>query len=168
MTRSYAHGAHAGNGKVRTGLLPNMSGGRFGSRYSRLIWGCRLTGELRSILPLRDLWKWPTKRSELIPASHFRLTSPDSLCLPRRCESVAAFPQESNLRQASGLRLSPRSPLPHAKHRFLWQRTPDLPGEHADLAPMMRVVRDQIAQESNNIRTEALHPAIHFEGCFEY
>jgi hypothetical protein len=36
MKRSYAHGAHAGNGKVRTGLLPNMSGGRFGSKYFRL------------------------------------------------------------------------------------------------------------------------------------
>jgi hypothetical protein len=45
---------------------------------------------------------------------------------------------------------------------------PDLPGQHRDLAPMMRVVRDQIAQESSNIRTETLHPAIPFEGRFEY
>ena len=38
-----------------------------------------------------------------------------------------------------------------------------LPREHGDLPSMMRIVRDQISDESRNIRTKPLDPAINIE-----
>jgi len=38
-----------------------------------------------------------------------------------------------------------------------------LPREHGDLPSMMRIVRDQVSDESRHIRAKALDPAISFE-----
>src|SRR5579863_2473181 len=62
----------------------------------------------------------------------------------------------------------PRSPLPHAKHRFLRQRVTKLARDHRDLPAMMRVVRDQVSQESGYIWTKALHPAVALERPADY
>jgi hypothetical protein len=35
-----------------------------------------------------------------------------------------------------------------------------LPRQHGDLPSMMRIVRDEVSDESRNIRTKALDPAI--------
>lgn len=39
----------------------------------------------------------------------------------------------------------------------------ELPREHGDLPSMMGIVGDQVSDESRNIRTKALDPAIRFE-----
>ncbi len=56
------------------------------------------------------------------------------------------------------------APLPHAEHRFLWDRVSSLTGEHGDLSAMMSVVRDQVAEEAGGVRTKALNAAIAIEG----
>src|SRR5580698_5817061 len=66
------------------------------------------------------------------------------------------------------LHFSSGAPLPHAEHGFLGQRVAHLAGEHADLAAMVRVVGNQIAEESGHIGTESFYSAIAFQGRFQY
>src|SRR5579872_260775 len=63
---------------------------------------------------------------------------------------------------------SPRPPLPHAEHGFLRQPMTHLPGQHADLPTAVRIMRDQICEESRYIRLESLHPAVRHERFLEY
>lgn len=60
-------------------------------------------------------------------------------------------------------RNSALAPLPHPKNSFLRKRVSQLPREHGDLPSVMRIVRDQVSDESRHIRTKALDPAISFE-----
>ena len=39
-----------------------------------------------------------------------------------------------------------------------------LTGEHADLAAMMSVVGDEIAEETGYVRSESFYPAVVFQG----
>ena len=54
----------------------------------------------------------------------------------------------------------PRSPLPHTEHGLLRQGMADLPGEHRNLAAMVGIVRNQVANESGDIGTEILDAAV--------
>src|SRR5271168_3930479 len=45
------------------------------------------------------------------------------------------------------------TPLPHTERRLLRNGMSSLAGEHGDLSAMVRVVRDQIAEEASNIWT---------------
>jgi hypothetical protein len=51
-----------------------------------------------------------------------------------------------------------RPPLPKAEIRGLGQGVTDLTGEHGDLAPVVRVMGDEVADEGGGVGLEALDP----------
>src|SRR5208282_663341 len=59
------------------------------------------------------------------------------------------------------------APLPHAEHGLLWNRVSGLAGQHSDLSAMVRVVCDQVTEETGHVWAKALNAAIAFEGQLE-
>src|ERR1700683_4550627 len=52
------------------------------------------------------------------------------------------------------------APLPHSKHCLLRQGMADLAGEHGNLSAMVRVVRNQVTEESGHIGTKVLDSTV--------
>jgi hypothetical protein len=79
---------------------------------------------------------------------------PDFLtCLrPRTGDDASAY-------KSPALPFPSATPVPHAEHRLLRQGVAHLAGEHRDLATMVWVVGDHLAEESGYVRAEALSPA---------
>src|SRR5580692_11173967 len=78
-----------------------------------------------------------------------------------------ALRMKSRCRRGS-LHFSSGAPLPHAEDRFLRQGVAHLAGKHADLSAMMRVVGNQVAEESGNVGTESFYSAIAFQRRLQY
>src|SRR5579863_4597280 len=96
-----------------------------------------------------------------------RIAHGDSIrrCGGCRCRCVLGLDlcgsAKSQVRAGSKTRLptvlfgfSAGAPLPHAKHRLLRQGVAHLAGEHANLAAMVAIVRDEIAEESGYVGAE--------------
>src|SRR5580698_4893970 len=60
-----------------------------------------------------------------------------------------------------------RAPFPHAEGYFLRQRIAYLACQHCDLAPVMRVVRDEVAEKASHIGTKAFNATITCQGSTE-
>src|SRR5258707_8490548 len=55
---------------------------------------------------------------------------------------------------------SARPPFPQPEHGFLWERVSRLPRQHHDLATVVRVVRDQVADKTCDVRTKPFDPPV--------
>lgn len=56
------------------------------------------------------------------------------------------------------------TPLPHAEHCLLRDRVSGLAGQHRDLSAMVRIVCDQITEESGHVRAKAFDVAVAVDG----
>src|SRR5579872_4744438 len=73
-----------------------------------------------------------------------------------------------NFPQERGLNLPSCIPLPHTEHCLLRQRVAHLAGQHADLAAMMRVVRNQIAEKSGDVGAESFYSTTALQRGLQY
>jgi hypothetical protein len=48
----------------------------------------------------------------------------------------------------------------------LWQRVTELPRQHSDLPPMMRVVRNQVCEEGSYVRLESFNAPVTLQSAF--